>query len=186
LISDSTLCSSVRERGNGNNVFGGDGGRSSGSSTSLSWLKKTSSVLGTELDRDIAAEAWGGALAIVGRKLFGHFKCTLGTLVFGLKLKHGTIGKETRWVGALLNGATENLSGPAVQEIAVVTVTGGIAVGEHESAGHAHEFVGLPDGLKEQGRDALLVTFGTLATVDEIRVGNMALVVFGIVLTIPA
>ena len=52
--------------------------------------------------------------------------------------------------------------------------------------GHALELVGVPDGLVEEGRVALVVAFRALATVDHVGVGHVALVVIGGLLAVAA
>lgn len=186
LVGDGALGGGVGEGGYSGEVLGGDGGGGCGGRASFSGLQETGGVFGAELDGHVTAETRGGALAVVGAQLLGHLELALGALFLSLQLENRAVGEETGGVGALLDGVAEDVFRPAILEVTVVAVASGVTVGEHESTRQALEVVGLPDGLEEQRRNALVETLRAHTTVDEVRVGDVGLVVVRVVLAVPA
>ena len=92
-----------------------------------------------------------------------------------------------REVGAVIDGAAQDVRVPAVDEVGVVSVTCGVAVGPDELAALALEGVGVPDGLVEKGGKTGLVTLRARATVNQVGVCHVRLVVIGCdILAVPA
>jgi len=137
-------------------------------------------VLGSVLNLDVTAEAVRRTSAVVDVENLGHvLDLARGLLGLGLEAsgEDRAVLNATREVGAGLDSLLEGIDVPAVDEISVVSVGSGVTVGECELTRHALELVGVPDGLVEERRVALVVTFRALATVDHVGVSHVALVV---------
>ena len=147
-------------------------------------------VLGAVLDGNVAAKTVRGAAAVVAEQRSRNV-FDLALALFSLGLERGSevlaVLNTTGGVGAVVDSRAEGVGVPAVDEISVVSIAGGVTVRPDELTRLALESVGVPDSLVEEGWQACLVAFGTLATVDQIGVSDVGLVVVRLdVFSIPA
>lgn len=147
-------------------------------------------VFGAVLHGDVTAETVGGAGAVVVLERGGGVLDLAGALLgLGLEVarEDGAVFDAAGEVGARVDGGLEGIDVPTVDEVGVVSVSGGVTVGPNKLSCLALERIGVPDGFVEKGGQANWEALGTIAAVDQAGVGDMTLVVIGgNILSIPA
>lgn len=146
-------------------------------------------VLWAILHGDVTAEAVGGTAAIIVEECGGDvFDLALALLGLGLQVREMlAVLYATGQVSAVVHSGAERVRVPAVNEIGVVAVAGGIAVGPDELSGLALEGVSVPDGLVEEGGKTGLETLRALAAVNQVGVCHVGLSIVRFdVLAVPA
>lgn len=101
--------------------------------------------------------------------------------------EEGAVLDAAGGVGAGVDGGLEEVLFPAHDEVAVVSVAGGVTVGEDELAVDAGELGRVPDGLVEEAGETGGEALGAGAVHDAAGVGDVVhLVLGGHVLAVPA
>lgn len=116
-----------------------------------------------------------------------HLELAFALIVLGLEVENRTILDLPAWVRALVNGLLQDTRFPALHEVTVVTKSSGVAVGQNELAIVVLEFLGVPDGLVEEGDQAMLVSLRAGTVHDEGGIGDVRFVILRVdILAIPA
>lgn len=120
-------------------------------------------------------------------QLVGHLELALALIVVGLEVENRAVLDQPAGVRALVNRLLQDAGFPALHEVTVVAVARWVAVGQHELAVHVLERVGVPDGLVEEGDEAVLVAVGAGSVHDQRRIGDVGFVIGRVgILAVPA
>lgn len=116
-----------------------------------------------------------------------YLEFALALIVLRLKLENRAVLDLTAWVRAGVNRLLQNTRFPALDEIAVITESSWVAVGEDELATHVLEGVGVPDSFKHEGNNASFIALGASAVHHEMRIGHVGFVIIRVdIFTVPA
>lgn len=142
------------------------------------------SVLRAVLHRDTKRDTVLDAHDVLVSENLGHVEVALAGLALVLDGEQRAVLNASRGVLAGVESVLEELLRlPAHDEISVVTSTGGVTHGKSELAVLASEELSGPDGLVEKEGVVHIVPLGALALLDQVGVGNVAVVVVGVGLT---
>jgi hypothetical protein len=135
-------------------------------------------VLGTVLH----GNALGDTLVLVNHilvdKNLGDLESALAGLGITLDVEQRAVLDQSRVALASVESLLEEVLGlPAHHEVTVVSSTSRVTVRKRELTILADESVGGPDGLEEEEGVVDVVSLGALALLDQVRVGNVGLVV---------
>lgn len=169
----------------------GEGGDDEGGRGVVRGRRALDDVVGAGGELDAAGEVGDGADEVVSREDVGDEATLLdlaglaGDVV--LEGEEGAVLDAAGVVGAGVDGGLEELLFPAHDEVAVVPVAGGVAVGEDELAVNAVELGRVPDGLVEEAGETDGEALGAGAVHHGAGVGDVVhLVLRGDVLSVPA
>ena len=189
LLEDATRSRSLRRRDGGAGGVGegwdNDGGRLGDGGGALD------DVAGAGGELDAAGEGGDGAEEVIDREDGGEDARLLDLAGLGgdvvLDGEEGAVLDAAGGVGARVDRGLEELLFPAHDEVAVVPVARGVAVGEDELAVDAGERGRVPDGLVEEAGEADGEALGAGAVHHAAGVGDVVhLVRGGDVLVVPA
>ena len=119
-------------------------------------------------DRNIANQALAGTGRIIGGEDARLWKGALRGDRVILEVEERAILNLSGRIGASVDGLLEKSSRPGLHEIAVVPITGGIAIAKNELTIVICELGSRPDGFEEQGRKTRVKARRTAASHDQI------------------
>lgn len=137
-----------------------------------------SGVLGTVLHGDTERDALLNVQDVLVLKDLRHVESALGGVGVRLDVENRAVLNAAGVVLASVESILEEVLGlPAHDEVTVVAGADGVTVGESELTVLTSEGLGGPDGLVEEEGVVDVVTLRALALLDQVRVGNVGLVV---------
>ena len=150
-------------------------------------MRSNGGISGTRLNSNVSWQRRKSNLDVFVRQLFRHVHLALCSISVGLENEHRAICLLTRRIRALINRILQDIISPSADEISMMSVASGIALGKYELASFACEGIGVPDDLEEKHGHHDWMICWTWASLDTRWVDDVALVICRIkVLAIPA